>query len=317
MNPSASQLKGSTVLVTGSTGFIGRHLVRSLTASGARVFGLSRSTSPDIMEGDGFVSDIADRARVHEIVTRVRPAYVFHLAANKTRTTNLEDFRRGLEDNLFGTLNLIEACVDKPYIQRFVSLGTCEEYGHTNTPFHEEMRESPVSAYSLSKMSMTHLLQTLYRVHNFPAAMLRPSLAYGPGQATDMFLPALIQALLTGKRFGMSGGEQTRDYVYIDDLIEAVLLASTQPEAIGKVINVSSGVPVSLKEIARLTARKIGKDAENLLDIGKRDYRLNEVMDYVASYQLAENILGWRPRTTLDDGLTATVEYFRKTTAEQ
>ena len=217
-----------------------------------------------------------------------------------------------MEENLFGTLNLIEACVDKPYIQRFVAIGTCEEYGQVKPPFHEAMRESPVSAYSLSKASVTHLLQTFYRTHHFPAVVLRPSLAYGPGQSTDMFLPALIETLLIGKRFGMSAGEQTRDYVYRDDLIEAVLLASTRPEAIGKVINVSSGVPVLLKEIARLTALTIDKDAENLLDIGKMDYRANEIMDYVAGYQLAENILGWRPRTTLHDGLTATVEYFRK-----
>jgi nucleoside-diphosphate-sugar epimerase len=158
---------------------------------------------------------------------------------------------------------------------------------------------------------VTHLLQTLYRTHHFPAVVLRPSLAYGPGQSVDMFLPALIQALLSGNRFGMSGGEQTRDYIYRDDLIEAILLASTKPEAIGKVINISSGVPILLKEIARLTALKIGEDAENRLDIGKIDYRANEIMEYVAGYQLAEKILGWYPRTALHDGLTVTVEYFR------
>lgn len=299
-------------LVTGITGFIGRHLASALHSAGVAVVGVTRNKAHSAAIKNVFIGDIANRDFVSDLVHQVRPNIVFHLAANKSRTGNLEDFRRGLEDNLFGTLNLIETCVDKPYIQRFVSIGTCEEYGHANPPFHEEMRESPVSAYSLSKTSMTHLLQTLYRTHNFPAVVLRPSLAYGPGQATDMFLPALIQALLIGNRFGMSEGEQTRDYVYIDDLIGAVLLASAKPEAIGKVINVSSGVPVLLKEIARLAARKIGRDAENRLDMGIKSYRPNEIMDYVASFQLAERILGWRPCTTLEDGLTATVEYFRK-----
>ncbi len=299
-------------LVTGITGFLGSHLARTLHSEGVAVIGVTRNKAHSATVGNIFIGDITNRAFVLDLVHQARPNIVFHLAANKTRTGNLEDFRHGLEENLFGTLNLIEACVDKPYIQRFVAIGTCEEYGQVKPPFHEAMRESPVSAYSLSKASVTHLLQTFYRTHHFPAVVLRPSLAYGPGQSTDMFLPALIETLLIGKRFGMSAGEQTRDYVYRDDLIEAVLLASTRPEAIGKVINVSSGVPVLLKEIARLTALTIDKDAENLLDIGKMDYRANEIMDYVAGYQLAENILGWRPRTTLHDGLTATVEYFRK-----
>lgn len=299
-------------LITGIDGFLGRHLATTLRAGGTPVVGVTRHRIYPAMTRNIFFGDITNRAFVSNLIDQVRPNLVFHLAANKARTGNLEDFRRGLEENLFGTLNLVEACIGKPYLQRFISIGTCEEYGHAKPPFYEEMRESPVSAYSLSKASVTQLLQTLYHTHRFPAVVLRPSLAYGPGQATDMFLPALIETLLLGKRFSMSEGKQTRDYVFRDDLIEAVVLASTRPEAIGEVINISSGVPIRLKEIARLAAVKIGNDAERLLDIGKIDYRANEIMDYVASYQRAENRLGWHPRTGLDDGLTATIEYFRK-----
>lgn len=298
-------------LITGIDGFLGRHLASTLRSGGMTVVGVTRNRAYPASIKSIFIGDITDRAFISDLIFQVRPNIVFHLAANKTRTGNLEDFRKGLEENLFGTLNLIEACVDKPCLQRFVSIGTCEEYGRAKPPFHEEMRESPVSAYSLSKASVTHLLQTLYRTHHFPAVVLRPSLAYGPGQSADMFLPALIQTLLSGSRFAMSAGEQTRDYVYRDDLIEAILLASTEPGAVGKVINIGSGVPILLKEMARLTALKIGENAENLLDIGKMDYRSNEIMDYVADYRVAENILGWHPQTPLHDGLTATVEYFR------
>lgn len=312
-----SQFQDTVVLITGVTGFIGRHLASALHTEGVTVAGVTRNAAHAAPIENVFIGDIRDRKFAFDLVHQVRPNIVFHLAVNKSRTGKIKDFRRCLEDNLFGTMNLIEACVGEPYIQRFVSIGTCEEYGHAEPPFREEMRESPVSVYALSKTTVTYLLQTLCRAYNVPAVVLRASLAYGPGQATDMFLPALIQALLVGERFGMSGGEQTRDYIYIDDIIEAILLASTQPKAIGEVINVSSGVAVLLKEIARLAARKIGKYAENLLDIGKIDYRANEIMDYVASNQLAGDILGWRPRTTLDDGLAATVEYFRAAVPEK
>lgn len=302
----------NVALVTGVTGFLGRQLAMTLHAGGATVVGVTRNPAHTGMLENIFVGDLTNKPFVFDLVHRVRPNIIFHLAANKTRTGDLENFRKGLEENLFGTFNLIEACVDKPYVRRFVSIGTCEEYGRAKPPFHEEIRESPMSAYSLSKASVTHLLQTLYRTHHFPAVVLRPSLAYGPGQSADMFLPALIQALLNGKRFAMSEGEQTRDYIYCHDLIEAVLLASTQPEAVGKVINISSGVPVLLKEMARLAALEIGQDAEMLLDVGKIEYRSNEIMDYVADYQVAESILGWHPRTSLREGLTATVAYFRQ-----
>lgn len=298
-------------LITGIDGFLGRHLAETLRARGTAVIGVTRRSAHPAEMKNIFVGDITDGIFVSDLIRQVRPTVVFHLAANKTRTGNLKDFRKGLEENLFGTLNLIEACINESNLHRFVSIGTCEEYGQAKPPFHEEMRESPVSAYSLSKASVTHLLQTVYRTHRFPAVVLRPSLAYGPGQSIDMFLPALIQALLAGRRFAMSEGEQTRDYIYCHDLIEAVLLASTRPEAVGKVINIGSGVPILLKEAARLAAQKIGDDAEERLDIGKMNYRSNEIMNYVADPQAAENLLGWHPRTSLQEGLTATVDYFR------
>lgn len=311
MNSLASQLQDASVLITGATGFIGRHLSRALSASGVRVFGLSRSASPDIVEGHNFVGDVTDRACVHDIVAEVRPAYVFHLAANKARRAEIEDFRRCLDDNLIGTLNLIEACEASSNTKRFIAVGTCEEYGGAEAPYSEAMREAPVSAYSCSKVAVTQLLQTFHRIRGFPVVVLRPSLAYGPGQGEEMFLPALIRALLTGRRFAMSRGEQTRDYVYVEDVVEALLLAAVRPAAPGEVINISSGEPTRIIEIAKLAATLIGDDAEGLIDFGALEYRVGEAMSYWADCAKAGRLLGWRPRMALPDGLTRTIEYYR------
>lgn len=300
-------------LITGISGFIGKHLAATLRDRGVKVVGVKRNPEQlEQIDGAIICGDITDRAFVSDIVQEYQPDAVFHLAANKSRIGGIEDFRQCLEDNLIGTLNLAEACVDKPFVQRFVAMGTCEEYGQSTVPFIEEMRESPISAYSLSKTASTHLLQTLHRTHQLPVVVLRPSLAYGPGQAADMFLPALIQALLKNKPFSMSGGQQTRDYVYIDDLIEAVILAATLPGALGKVINVGSGVPVLLKDLALIVAQKVGVNAEELVELGTKCYRPNEIMEYVASYRAAERILGWSPKTSLEKGLNVTVEHYRQ-----
>lgn len=304
-------------LVTGISGFIGRNLAAALRFRGIHVVGIVRGTEQSSSNDEITIhGDITDRSFVVNIIQDHRPDVVFHLAANKSRIGGIEDFRQSLEDNLMGTLNLAEACIGKPYIQRFVAMGTCEEYGQSTVPFIEDMRESPVSAYSFSKTAATHLLQTLHRSHHLPVSVLRPSLAYGPGQMADMFLPALIQTLLKKKTFAMSGGQQTRDFVYIDDLIEAITLAATIPDAVGKVINIGSGVPVLLKNLALMVANKIGVGADELIEAGKKCYRPNEIMDYVASNRAAKDILGWWPRTAFDEGLNLTVEYYRRLLAE-
>lgn len=310
LTASASRLKDATVLITGATGFIGRHLARTLVASGACVHGLSRGAS-DFAGEHSFVCDVTDRARVNEMVSEIRPAYIFHLAANKARRAEIEDFRQCFDENLIGTLNLLEACLASSDVSRFVTLGTCEEYGGADAPYFEATREVPVSAYSCSKVAMTQLLQTYHRIHGFPVAVLRPSLAYGPGQGDEMFLPALIRSLLSGQRFAMSRGEQTRDFVYIDDVVDALLLAAVRPEAIGQVINISSGTPTRIVDVTRLAVDLIGNGVEALLDIGKIAYRQGEAMNYWADRTKAGQLLGWEPSVGLHDGMARTVAYYR------
>ena len=310
MNIQTNQLQVAKVIITGATGFIGRHLAQAVAASGASVYGLSRSESY-IADVHGYVCDITDRRLLNEIVGDVRPSHIFHLAGNKARSANIKDFRQCIDENLIGTLNLLEACEAASCVPRFISLGTCEEYGGAEAPYLETTREVPVSAYSCSKVAMTQLLQTYHRIHGFPTVVLRPSLAYGPGQGDEMFLPALIRSLLSGQRFAMSRGGQTRDYVYIDDLIRAILLAAERPEAIGQVINISSGMPTRIIDVTRLAVNLIGKEAEALLDIGKIAYRQGEAMNYWANRAKAKQLLGWEPGVNLCDGMARTVAYYK------
>lgn len=305
------KLRHARILVTGATGFIGRHLTKALILAGVDVFGFSRRKSDDLGSDKTFVGDISDRETVLNIIENIKPHYVFHLAASKLRTAEPDDFRRCFDKNLIGTLNLLEACHVSSKNSRIVALGTCEEYGGATPPYIEDIREAPVSAYSCSKLATTILLQTFHRVHGLPVVVLRPSLAYGPGQDDDMFLPALIRCLLRKSRFAMSPGNQLRDFIYIDDLIEAILLAATSPESTGKVINISSGEPIKINHLAKMVAAIIEPDAHKLLDVGKISYRFGEAMKYWADNRLANLILGWQPKVSLLEGLEKTVEFYR------
>jgi nucleoside-diphosphate-sugar epimerase len=236
---------------------------------------------------------------------------VVHLAAAKNRSVEMPEYRAGYEANLLGTLNLVEACQESTALTRFVYLGTCEEYGQQAAPFDESSREMPVSAYAVTKLAVTQLLQALARARGFPAIILRPTVVYGPGQNVDMFLSALIKSLVSGQRFGMTRGEQTRDFVFIDDMVNAIMRALVAPNIQGLVINVSCALPVRIDDLARKVARLVGTGAESLLDFGARECRQGEAMDYWASNSRAKALLDWSPNVLLDDGLRQTISSFR------
>jgi len=289
-------LDGGRVLVTGASGFIGGHLSSALARAGAIVVPLVRG----------------DRDSLRRQLSVGQPDVIVHLAANKDRGTSLASYRSSYESNLLSPLDLIEASMGCGTLQRFVCIGSCEEYGQHTAPFHEDLRERPVTAYGVGKLAFTHLIEALVRAGQLPAVVLRPSIVYGPGQAPEMFVPAMIVALLSGRRFPMTAGRQTRDLLFVSDLVDAILRAIVSPATTECVFNIGSGHSVRIAELARLVAELVGADRAELLDIGALDYRPGDAMDYSVASERALEHLGWRASTELQDGLRRTVDYYRE-----
>ena len=308
--PNKPDLKGAKVFVTGASGFIGRHLLSALAAAGAAVSTLQHDSSVDTARGEGHRGDLRDAASIERAARSSAPDVIFHLAAFKQRSARIEDFARAIETNVLGSLNLLMAAAALPQLKSIVVIGTAEEYGQNKAPFVETMRELPVNAYSQSKQALTHLCEVLHRLHNLPVVVLRPSIAYGPGQSSDMFLPALIRSLLNNTPFAMTGGAQTRDFIYVSDLVDAMLLAATHAGVAGEVLNIGSGQPVTIATLAQKVAALTGRP--ELLQLGKLPYRPGEVMDYRVDPAKARRLLGWSPRIDLDAGLAATIEHYRQ-----
>jgi len=303
--------KNKRVIVTGASGFIGQHLCKALIEKEAIVVGFSRSTLDSKYLSVQYDVDILDQITIRQIVYAVQPDFVVHLAASKDRSVDTAAYREGYETNLMGSLNLINACQDIPVLARFVFLGSTDEYGKLQVPFKETEKEAPINAYGASKLAVTELLKTLARSNGFSSVILRPSIVYGPGQDDSMFLPALIRALVAGNSFDMSLGEQTRDFVYVDDLVQAIIQALLAPSLCGDVINISSATPIRIDALAKMTANILGKGAEELLKFGAKDYRTSDVMQYWAANTLAKSLLGWSPTVSLEEGVQRTVDYFK------
>ena len=303
--------KNKRVLVTGASGFIGQHLCKALFEKEAIVVGFTRSTLDNKYLSEQYDVDILDEITIRQIIHAVQPEFVVHLAASKDRGVDTAAYREGYKTNLMGSLNLINACQDLPVLARFVFLGSTDEYGQLQVPFKESDKEAPIAAYGASKLAVTELLKALSRSNKFPSVTLRPTIAYGPGQDDSMFLPALIRALVEGRNFDMSLGEQTRDFVYVDDLVQAIIQALLAPSLCGDVINISSATPIRIDALAKMTANILGKGAEELLKFGAKDYRTSDVMQYWAANTLAKRLLGWSPTVSLEEGVQRTVDYFK------
>lgn len=299
--------RGQKVLVTGASGFIGRHLVRALLALGAEVGTMARRHVA--ADTRAFVGDLRDAHFVQDAIGSWQPQVILHLAATRLRSLDPANMREAIDANVGGMLNVLSAASGQPSLFSVVALGSGEEYGSAPTPYEETYRELPISAYSLSKLTATNLCQMMARTLAVPVCVLRPSVVYGPEQGDDMFVPALVRALLLGERFPMTAGEQTRDFVFVGDLVEAILLAGSTPNLGGEVINIGSGLATSIAALA--DSVEAVTDSHGHTDRGAVAYRGAEPMNYAMNITKAERLLGWRPATTLGEGLRQTIAWYR------
>jgi nucleoside-diphosphate-sugar epimerase len=305
----SSAYSGKRVLLTGADGFIGKHLSAGLREQGARVGHVVRKSASPENSVESFIGDICDQDFLPGVIDSWQPQIIFHLAASKVRAQTPDAFRETLNVNLMGTLGLLMASSRSKSLTNIVLLGTGEEYGKNLTPFKEGSREAPVSAYSLSKLSATHLAQMMAR-SGLPVCVLRPSVAYGPGQQDDMFIPALIRTLLRGEKFPMTKGAQTRDFLFIADLVQALLLAGVATNVAGEVINIGSGDEVCIAKLVDSIEELTGAHGHALR--GLLDYRQGEAMHYQLDISKARHMLGWKPEIALEEGLARTVQWYRE-----
>lgn len=299
------------VLVTGATGFIGSHVVDALTRQGADLHALVRPGRERLVRGaTPWVADLRDADGVARVVAGVRPRVVFHLAGDTAGRGRVDAaaFEDALAVNLAGTLALWRAlATEGPALCRVVTAGGLEEYGNGPVPFVETQREQPVSAYSASQVAATHLSQVWHRTHGLPVVVLRFALVYGPGQAATFLIPALIEACLDDRDFALTAGTQTREYVFIDDVVSAVLRAATVPGADGTVLNIGDGVERQVADVAHAVVRRLGCPAR--LQVGGRAPRTGEVVRMVSDPARAQAVLGWAASTSFDDGLARTIAW--------
>jgi UDP-glucose 4-epimerase len=291
------------VLVTGASGFIGARLCERAGELGAAVHGLSRRPSPDLSPSVRWEhADLTDDAATRALVGRVQPDVVLHLASEVSGDRSAEVVLPMLQANLVAAVNVMLACHEAG-CRRIVLAGSMEEPDLGDA---EAVAQSPYAAAKWAALTYARMFRALY---GLPVVHLRIFMVYGPGQRDlRKLVPYVTTSLLRGEAPELTSGEREVDWIYVDDVVDAFLAAAVTPGAEGASLDIGSGELVPVREVAARLRRLVGGDVEPSFG-AVPDRKLERVR--VADPATAAAAIGWRPRTSLDEGLARTVDFYR------
>lgn len=308
------------VLVTGGTGFIGSALARRLLADGYQVSlfareGADRSRLQGAADRVQWLTgDLRDAAAVRAAVEQVEPQAVYHLASTPFNPPTISASEH-LATIVGGTVSILEALKDRPGV-RVVATGSAAAYGGGS-----QRRETdplrPATMLGAAKASASLWLQMYARQYGLQTVELRLFMPYGPVEHPKRLVPHVILSALEGRDIPLTAGDQQRDLVYVDDVVEALRLAGERPLAPGAVFNVGSGVGTPVRLIVERILQLMGRPVKALF--GAMPTRPDEIMEMSADIAAARAQLGWAPRTPLDEGLRRTITWWteHRRSAEQ
>ena len=302
-------------LVTGGAGFIGSHIIERLLRQHHDVICLDNFDSyynPEIkkrncssfMGNDQFTlinGDILDRKLLQEILNDVD--IIFHEAAQAGVPLSTENPSKSHNVNTTGTLNLLESAV-KADVKRFIYASSSSVYGIVKyLPFDEDHPTNPVSPYGVSKLMAEHYCRVFSDLYGLPSVALRYFTVYGPAMRPDLAIHIFTRQALMNKPITIFGtGDRTRDFTYIDDIVDANMIVLTRGDG---VYNIGGGHRVSIKELAG----KIIEITKSSSVIHHKDAKLGDAEHTYANIAKAQRDLGWKPKTSLNLGLKRYIKW--------
>jgi UDP-glucose 4-epimerase len=300
------------VAVTGSTGFIGMHLLRGLHAAGAEIVAIAAADKHiERLEGLPFPVEqiiVDDICNLGNAIRQAKAEYVIHLSAFVSTERSLHALDETLRQNLLPTISLLAAAAEVE-AARVVLLGSCEEYSQKTAPFDTGLATDPSSPYGASKAAATAYARMFTNSFRLSTVVLRPSVVYGPGQSDRMLISQVMKAMSKNRSVEVTRGEQTRDFIFVEDVVQAIIRSLTVPSAEGDVWNVGSGEVVTVRNCLERIERITGRTG--LIEYGKRSYSENEIFQYELKVRGTYAAFDWKPSVTLDEGLHKTWESFR------
>ncbi|MDA3916045.1 MAG: GDP-mannose 4,6-dehydratase [Deltaproteobacteria bacterium] len=324
---------GLNWLITGGCGFIGRNLIKNLMNEGNHyiriIDNLSVGTRSDlshicsfneISEGnysfdtsrpavDLIVGDILNADLAVQITKNID--VIVHLAANTGVGPSVEDPRKDCETNVIGTFNYLEAARSNS-VKRFIFASSGAPAGECEPPIHEELPPHPVSPYGASKLAGEGYCSAYFKTFELQTIALRFGNVYGPlSSHKDSVVAKFIKKILNNETLEIYGdGSQTRDFIYIDDLINAIRLSVDKENIGGEIFQIATNKETTINEVTQLISSIFSSNGKKNINIKKTQARLGDVKRNYSDTTKAKQLLGWHADTPLIEGLDRTYEWF-------
>ena len=301
--------KEKKVLITGITGFVGRALSDRLSSLGAIIYGISRSVNNDARN---LNADILDYPKINKFIKDSKIKICFHLASEALVESGQENPYQTFKINTEGTLNILESARNNN-LDRIIVASTSHVYGKNKVPYLESYMPRPTRPYETSKACTDLIAQSYADTFNLPVLIPRFVNIYGPNDLNfDRLIPKTIRSVLSNQQPKMWDGTAKRDYLFIDDAIQAyLLLAKVNMKKVenNRVFNFGSSNIITVSEVIK----KIIDISKKQLEIEKiDDLRMNEIKSQYVSWKKAKQLLGWEPKVDLDLGLKRTVAWYSR-----
>ncbi len=301
------------ILLTGATGFIGSHLIPKLVERNYDVYVLQRYITGRYVLGSNVktvFADLRNEVDVRRAVKLVQPDYVIHLAAISPVSYSYDHPQEVIEVNLLGTVNLAEACLrEVPRLNQFLFASTSETYGNGPVPKKEDTPQNPNSPYAVSKLAAEKYLLYLRDAYDFPITILRNFNTYGRKRNTHFFVERTIYQMLTSNEVRLGDLTPIRDFMYVEDHVNAYLTCLGNTKAIGEIFNFCTGRQAKLSEVVEIIRELTGfKGVVKWYSIPVRPL---DIKVLYGDYSKAKRVLNWEPKYTLEKGLKLTVDYWR------
>ena len=309
-----SILKNKKILVTGGAGFIGSHLVKRLINEGAKVSVIVKYNSiidcPRLVQVWDKINVIEADLRNIDSVNEMRKIsfdLVFHLAAYNHVGDSFKHVLENVNSNFISTINLLN---NGPKIKKLIHMGTSEIYGiQTKLPFNVKEMPNPMSPYAVTKYASELFSLLKSKSNNLNLICVRPFNTFGPFQSEKAIIPEMIIKCLQNKEIKTTGGKQTREFNYIENIIDGILFLNKKVKHTIEPINVGSNTPITIKNLVKKIHKYSKSDSK--LRIGSLKYRPNEIWRMQANNKFLSS-KGWKPKINFDDGLKLTIAWYRK-----
>jgi len=302
------------ILVTGSLGQLGSYLSKDIFEDGKEVIGLDNrinklSDELDSINKITLKEDICDDKIVNKILDDVDA--VVHCAAQVSVEKSLENPRYDAENNIIGTINLLQAAVESSSVKRFIYISSAAIYGNPiELPISENHPLNPLSAYGLSKLTGEKYVNMFWQIHRLPTVVIRPFNIYSkradPTSPYSGVISKFIGQVKANKPPIIEGdGNQTRDFIHAKDVVQMILLALEKKEAAGEVFNCGCGKPTSINELADIVIKASGKKFKPVYT----KERKGDIKYSYADIKKAKNVLNFKPNVKLEEGLKELVDF--------